>query len=59
MKYIVLLLIMLLRSVCCQDIITTIAGTGVSSYSGDNGSATSADLNHPSGVAVDASGKIL
>ena len=40
-------------------IITTIAGTGVSSYSGDNGAATSADLNHPSGVALDASGKIL
>ena len=28
-------------------IITTIAGTGTASYSGDNGAATSATLNHP------------
>ena len=54
-----LLVFMLLQSVCCQDIITTIAGTGTSSYSGDNGAATSATLNYPRGVAVDASGRIL
>ena len=40
-------------------IITTIAGTGSQSYSGDNGAATSATLNNPFGVAVDASGRIL
>ena len=40
-------------------IITTIAGTGTSSYSGDNGAATSATLNGPYGVEVDASGRIL
>ena len=40
-------------------IITTIAGTGTGSYSGDNGSATSAALNYPAGVAVDMSGRIL
>ena len=40
-------------------IITTIAGTGTSSYSGDNGAATSATLQYPYGVAVDASGRIL
>ena len=40
-------------------IITTIAGTGTGSYSGDNGAATSATLYYPSGVAVDASGRIL
>ena len=40
-------------------IITTIAGTGTSSYSGDNGAATSATLYYPSGVVVDASGRIL
>ena len=51
--------IMLLRLVCCQDIITTIAGTGSTSYSGDNGVATSATLNYPVGVVVDASGRIL
>ena len=50
---------MLLRLVFCQDIITTIAGTGSGSYSGDNGAATSATLNGPFGVAVDASGRIL
>ena len=40
-------------------IITTIAGTGSSSYSGDNGAATSAALYNPYGVALDASGRIL
>ena len=40
-------------------IITTIAGTGSTSYSGDNGAATSATLYFPMGVAVDASGRIL
>ena len=40
-------------------IITTIAGTGSTGYSGDNGAATSATLYEPYGVAVDASGRIL
>ena len=40
-------------------IITTIAGTGTGSYSGDNGAATSATLWYPRGVALDASGRIL
>ena len=40
-------------------IIATIAGTGASGYSGDNGAATSATLNQPWGVAVDTSGRIL
>ncbi len=39
-------------------IITTIAGTGTSSYSGDNGQATSAALNYPQGVALDTSGNV-
>jgi sugar lactone lactonase YvrE len=39
-------------------IITTVAGTGVQGFSGDNGPATSAQLNTPLGVAVDASGNI-
>ena len=38
-------------------IITTFAGTGSGSYSGDNGPATSAELNYPFGVTVDTSGK--
>ena len=40
-------------------IISTIAGTGSASYSGDGGAATSATLYMPLGVAVDASGRIL
>ena len=50
---------MLLRLVCCQYIITTIAGTGSTTFDGDNGAATSATLYWPYGVAVDASGRIL
>ena len=38
-------------------IITTIAGTGTTTYSGDNGPATSATLYNPYGVAVDSSGR--
>ena len=38
-------------------IITTIAGTGTGSYSGDNGPATSATLYLPSGVALDSAGR--
>ena len=39
-------------------IITTIAGTGTASYSGDNGLATLAGLNYPDGIAVDSSDNI-
>ncbi len=37
-------------------IITTIAGTGVAGYSGDNGPATSATMNAPRGIALDTAG---
>ena len=40
-------------------IINTIVGTGTQDYSGDNGAATSATLDNPRGVALDASGRIL
>jgi hypothetical protein len=39
-------------------IITTVAGCGVNGYGGDGGPATSALLNGPEGVAVDALGNI-
>ena len=40
-------------------IISTIAGTGTSSYSGDNGPATSATLNCPWGIVLDSAGTSL
>jgi hypothetical protein len=39
-------------------IITTVAGTGTLGFSGDNGPATMATMNEPTGVACDASGNI-
>ena len=39
-------------------VITTIAGTGTAGFSGDNGAATSATLNGPGGIALDASGNL-
>ena len=47
-----------IRMVTSTGIITTIAGTGALGSSGDGGAATSAQLNHPSGVSVDISGKV-
>jgi hypothetical protein len=48
-----------IRKVSPDGVITTVAGDGTQDYSGDSGSATSAELNLPSGVAVDASGSIF
>ncbi|MBV9083121.1 MAG: choice-of-anchor D domain-containing protein, partial [Acidobacteriaceae bacterium] len=39
-------------------VITTVAGNGQAGYSGDNGPATSATLNAPTAVAVDAAGNL-
>lgn len=38
--------------------ITTIAGTGSPGYTGDGGAATSAELNNPTGLALDSSGNL-
>ncbi len=38
---------------------TVVAGNGTCGYSGDGGPATSAELNTPSGVAVDGSGNLF
>jgi uncharacterized protein (TIGR03437 family) len=42
-----------------SGVITTVAGNGTSGYSGDGGPATSAQINRPSGVAVDGQGDIF
>ena len=47
-----------IRKVSAGGVITTIAGNGRFSYSGDGGAATSAALNFPGGVAMDANGRI-
>ncbi|HEY9898172.1 MAG TPA: hypothetical protein V6D00_03215 [Pantanalinema sp.] len=48
-----------IRRVNTSGTISTVAGTGTGSYSGDGGAATSATLKGPSGIAVDASGNLL
>ena len=48
-----------IRVVSKTGIITTIAGKSSSSYSGDNGLATSAYLWSPYGVAIDSTGTFL
>ena len=47
-----------IRKVDTSGVITTVAGTGVSGYSGDDGLATAAQLNNPYGVTVDGAGNL-
>ena len=60
MRYFVLLILFFLQLACwlgsTQNIITTIAGTGITTFSGDGGAATSATLYYPTGVGLDSSG---
>jgi Bacterial Ig domain/NHL repeat len=58
MKYLLPLLLFLAPSIHAQTI-TTIAGTGVSGYSGDGGAATAATLNDPEGIALRSDGAII
>jgi trimeric autotransporter adhesin len=46
------------RRVTPDGTITTVAGTGTRGYSGDGGTATSAQLRRPIGLAVDYSGNL-
>jgi hypothetical protein len=47
-----------IRKVSTSGIMTTVAGTGSTSFSGDGGLATSANLITPAGVAVDPIGNL-
>lgn len=47
------------RKVGTNGIITTVAGNGTASYSGDGGAATNASLNLINGVAVDSAGNLF
>jgi sugar lactone lactonase YvrE len=48
-----------IRKVTPSGVISTVAGNGLSGFSGDSGPATTAELNGPIGVAVDAAGNLL
>ncbi|GAB4044636.1 NHL domain-containing protein [Spirosoma jeollabukense] len=45
-----------IRKVNTSGIMTTVAGNGMSGFSGDGSSATAAQLNNPTSVAVDGGG---
>jgi trimeric autotransporter adhesin len=48
-----------IRKINSSGIISTIAGTGVAGHSGDGGPATSAQLNYPQDLVLDAAGNIF
>ena len=47
-----------IRRVDARGVITTVAGTGMFGYGGDNGPAIQAELRRPYGVAVDNAGNL-
>jgi YD repeat-containing protein len=47
-----------IRRVDTNGVITTVAGDGTAAFGGDGGPATGAQLNVPSGVALDAQGNL-
>ena len=47
------------RKINPSGVISTFAGTGVAGFSGDGGAASSAQLNGPTGVVVDALGNLF
>ena len=48
-----------IRKVSATGIITTVAGSATSGYSGDGGPATAAQLYRPTSVAVDSAGNVF
>ena len=59
LAFLFLLQLQMTWCVNAASIISTIAGTGTASYSGDNGQATSATLNWPCGIDIDSSGNVF
>ncbi len=55
--FICLLSTQIVITVLSADIITNIAGTGSTGYTGDDGQGTSATITCPQGVAIDSSGR--
>jgi uncharacterized protein (TIGR03437 family) len=47
-----------LRLDAVTGVLTVVAGNGIPGFSGDNGLATSAELNYPGGVVIDAVGTL-
>ena len=48
-----------IRMIDGNGVITTVAGSGIKGYSGDNGEGTSAQLTSPGDVAIDGTGRLF
>ncbi|MBA3488595.1 MAG: serine/threonine protein kinase, partial [Longispora sp.] len=48
-----------IRKIDLHGVITTVAGTNLQGFGGDNGPAFAAQLNQPTGIAVDARGSVF
>jgi trimeric autotransporter adhesin len=48
-----------IRKIDTKGIITTVGGNGTPGFSGDGSTATSAQLNFPTGIALDSSGNLF
>jgi len=47
-----------IRKIATDGTVTTVAGNALAGFSGENAPATLAELNHPTGVAIDAAGNL-